>query len=284
MTLLIAAGRPAPGQAFDRDATVTGPGGRTVERHARVERKPGTVRRELEIQRPGGTYQRQVQVERGVTAAGRPYAGRYASARGGYVGREVVVERGASFGFGAPFLSFFFGSPPPLPVMVVPEPVYVGPPPVIVAPVAPPPIAVAPEPRPFDAFSDAMGRLRSRHDNSRRDGARTLGQIGDPRAVPALIDLLRSDEEHEVRAAAAYALGSIGDPRARNPLEFASMNDRRRDVRQAAAQAYAELPIEDVRITDDGPTAGFAEEDESLAPAGSDLPPPPPESYDPGGS
>jgi HEAT repeat protein len=118
-----------------------------------------------------------------------------------------------------------------------------------------------------------MGRLRSRHDNSRRDGARTLGRIGDPRAVPALIDLVQMDEDREVRAAAAYALGAIGDPRARTPLEFAARNDRRREVRQAAAQALAQIPAEAVIL--DAPAAGFAGED--LVPESETTPPPPPD-------
>jgi hypothetical protein len=278
-TFWLWASASAPAQVVERDASATGPRGRKVERHARVERGPGSLSRELSIQRPGGTYQREVQVQRGVTPTGRAYSERVVAARGGYAGRPVVVERGAAFGFAAPFFSFGFGSPvppPPPPIVAVPGPVFVGPPPVVVAQ----PVAPAPPPRPYDAFTDAMGRLRSRHDNSRRDGARTLGQIGDPRAVPALIDLLRSDEEHEVRAAAAYALGSIGDPRARRPLAFAAQHDRRRDVRQAAAEAYAELGAETAPV-EEAPVRGFDDPDQGLAP-GSELPPPPPDAPDPG--
>jgi len=47
----------------------------------------------------------------------------------------------------------------------------------------------------------------------RADAARSLGEVGDERAVDALLAALH-DPEETVRAAAAAALGKIGDPRA----------------------------------------------------------------------
>jgi hypothetical protein len=104
--------------------------------------------------------------------------------------------------------------------------------------VVPGPVYVRPG---FDPFQDALGRLRSRHDNSRRDGAVTLGRIGDPRAVPDLIWLLGQDNDAEVRTAAAFALGAIGDPNAAGALRQAAGSDRNRKVRQAATHAFGKI-------------------------------------------
>ena len=83
-----------------------------------------------------------------------------------------------------------------------------------------------PQPPPaFDAFADAMGRLKSFHARSRRDGALTLGRIGDPRAVPALNERLEHDFDKDVRVAAAWALGEIGDERGAVALERAVISD-----------------------------------------------------------
>src|SRR5207249_687496 len=102
----------------------------------------------------------------------------------GYPAPRVVVERdyvvnrrplwGASLGIGVPFFGFAFGSPPP-----PPPPVYIAPPPPPVV-VYNPPQRYLPTPPPStvvaDPVANAMGRLSSSHDNSRRDGALTLGR------------------------------------------------------------------------------------------------------------
>lgn len=251
--LLLMAGGPAHGQVIDRGASVTGPGGRTVERQVRRERRPGELSREITIQRPAGTIHRELDLQRGGTMPPRGGVPASFGAIGGprpnvYIERNVFVEPPVPrFGV-SPFFSFFFGAPPlpiPPPVVFMPAP---PPPPVVVVerqPYAVPvPAATAPPAQvpAFDPYSDALGRLNSRHDNSRRDGALTLGRIGDPRAVPALIDLLQSDRDPDVRTASAQALGAIGDPRAAPALETAALQDRRREVRQAASQSYARLP------------------------------------------
>ncbi|MEN9249159.1 MAG: HEAT repeat domain-containing protein [Gloeomargarita sp. GXS_bins_116] len=51
----------------------------------------------------------------------------------------------------------------------------------------------------------------------RRNAARALGEIGDPRAVPGLIACLQV-ADFQLRAAAATALGLLGDPQAIPPL------------------------------------------------------------------
>jgi HEAT repeat protein len=76
-------------------------------------------------------------------------------------------------------------------------------------------------------FEDLVEQLNSADPAKRRDAARELGVLGDARAVPALVEALRStaldddDEDlmaHASRAAAAVALGRIGDPRAADAL------------------------------------------------------------------
>jgi HEAT repeat protein len=45
-----------------------------------------------------------------------------------------------------------------------------------------------------------------------------LGDLGDPRAVPALIELLDKTDNHRIRNAVAFALGELGDQRALQPI------------------------------------------------------------------
>ncbi|WP_071515657.1 HEAT repeat domain-containing protein [Geitlerinema sp. PCC 9228] len=52
----------------------------------------------------------------------------------------------------------------------------------------------------------------------RRNAARALGKIGDPQAVPALLECLNC-EDYYVRESAAQALGEIGDRSAIPPLQ-----------------------------------------------------------------
>lgn len=70
--------------------------------------------------------------------------------------------------------------------------------------------------------------------------ARTLGQIGDRRACPALIELLGAAEPL-VRAAAAGALGRAGTPAAVDPLMDILEQDEDWRVRAKAASSLGEL-------------------------------------------
>ena len=69
--------------------------------------------------------------------------------------------------------------------------------------------------------------------------AESLGKIGDKRAVQPLIAALGSDEKW-LRRNAATALGLLGDPAAVLPL-MKLLSDRKHDVRQAAAAALGNL-------------------------------------------
>ena len=212
----------------EQDVRVTGPRGRTTERDIRVERGPGFVDRQVEIKRPGETIIRDTRIQS--YSGGRPYAGPRLYGGPRFV-ENVIVERPpvVSAFVGLPALSFFFGgtAPPPPPIFIAPAPVFVAPP-------QPPPV--------FDPFADALGRLKSYHASSRRDGALTLGRIGDPRAVPALNERLEHDFEKDVRVAAAHALGEIADERGAVALEKASLYDKRHEVRDAAKLSLQQLP------------------------------------------
>ncbi len=73
----------------------------------------------------------------------------------------------------------------------------------------------------------------------RRYLARTLGYLGDRRAVPALVSALE-DPDTDTRLWAAEALGAIGDPAARAPLA-SLLSSRDRDLRKQAAHSLGSL-------------------------------------------
>ena len=92
------------------------------------------------------------------------------------------------------------------------------------------------DPRAVDAL---MAALQDRDDSVRKAAARAMGEIGDSRAVESLIRALW-DKNGGVGQAAAHALGKIGDSRAVGPLSVA-LGDGFRNVRWAAAGALGEL-------------------------------------------
>jgi hypothetical protein len=251
-----AAGRDLSAQVVERDVSITGPKGNTLERHTRTERKGNVIDRQVDIRRPEGSYHRQTQVA--VPPGQRVHPGRPIPAGvglgpgpGAYRGprvieRDIIVERprpvgGPSFGLfiGAPLLP-----PPPPPVFFAPAP-----PPVVVYN---PPVRYAPAPPPppveevivDDPVADAIEGLRAFGASSRRDAAVTLGKLGDARGVSPLIDRLKNDHDREVRMAAAWALAEIGDPRAVVPLEVAAQFDKRAEVRSVANKSLARMPRE----------------------------------------
>ncbi len=71
--------------------------------------------------------------------------------------------------------------------------------------------------------------MRSRRDGLRRNACVVLGNLGHPRAVPALVEAL-TDADPGVRSHAAWALGRIGGEGARAALRAAAASERDPDV------------------------------------------------------
>jgi hypothetical protein len=215
---------PLVGQTIERDTTITGPRGNSIERQVEIKRTPGSLERQIQIKRPGGTFERQVQVQRspvGGVRRGPLVAGPWP--RPPWIPRTVVIGQPApAFGFGllaVPALNFSFGGGGGFPV-------------------GGPPAAPAPPP---DEVALMTQRLQSFYWNNRKDAAYTLGRLGDPRAVPSLIHVLKYDLHKDVRIAGAIALGEIGGSEAAIALERASIYDHKEDVRRAAATAMERL-------------------------------------------
>ncbi|MCP4543059.1 MAG: response regulator [Chloroflexi bacterium] len=82
--------------------------------------------------------------------------------------------------------------------------------------------------------------LRDRDNDVRKAVARTLGQLGDTRAVEPLIAVLQDVKVASVGASAAEALGELGDSRAVEPL-IITMSDKFWEVRRAAAESLDRL-------------------------------------------
>jgi HEAT repeat protein len=69
-----------------------------------------------------------------------------------------------------------------------------------------------------ERFAHYVGKLSDDNEANRWKAAESLGRLGDPRAVDALIDTLW-DDDPRVRLKASWALGQIGDPRALPSLQ-----------------------------------------------------------------
>ena len=187
----LAFGALAEGQTIERDTTITGPRGRTIQRDVEIKRGPGTIDRQVQIKRPGGTLERSVQVQRspGMGPWRPPIGGPWA--RPAWIPRPVVVGPPA-VGFGllaAPMLNFSFGGGGggigggvggPGPGMGGPG----GP-----GPGGP----AAGTPPPPDQTALLTQRLQSIVPSHRKDAAYALGQSGDPRAIPSLVHVLKYD-------------------------------------------------------------------------------------------
>jgi hypothetical protein len=166
------------------------------------------------------------------------------------LGQAIVTTRVGPPGFGYGGVDVRVGPFVPPPVYI-PGPVYLPAPPPPPRIIVPRPVVVMPRPAPVRVisaterdelrFQDAYNRLFSKHDNSRRDGARILGQLGDLRAVPSLGELLLNDDDSDVRQACARALGQIGDHGSLPVLREAAARDRKEKVRDAAAWAYRQI-------------------------------------------
>jgi arylsulfatase A-like enzyme len=110
----------------------------------------------------------------------------------------------------------------------------------------------------------ALGRLRDRRATGpllihlvavmdRNETAAALGEIGDPAAVPALVERLNTDEYVTVRAAAAEALGKLGaagGDAARAALQAVLLREREPIVLHAAQAALERLGASPDRARD----------------------------------
>jgi hypothetical protein len=90
-----------------------------------------------------------------------------------------------------------------------------------------------------DKTDDAIAKLRDKQDGVRVAAASVLAQLGDKRAVPALVEALK-DDSPIVRGVAAAALGKLGDPSAVPALKKAEW-DGNGFVREKAKGALALL-------------------------------------------
>ncbi len=83
-------------------------------------------------------------------------------------------------------------------------------------PGGPPPGSPPPPP---DHVALMTQRLQSFYPSNRKEAAYALGQLQDPRAVPALVHTLKYDTWKDVKIASAIALGEIGGSEAAIALE-----------------------------------------------------------------
>ena len=67
--------------------------------------------------------------------------------------------------------------------------------------------------------------------------ASSLGKIGDQRAAPPLIELLRRDLDVDTRGTAIFALGEIGAPEAVDILAHIAQTDENQTLRRVASEA-----------------------------------------------
>jgi HEAT repeat protein len=92
------------------------------------------------------------------------------------------------------------------------------------------------------AFDHLVSALHDPDPHLRAEAARSLGVLGDLRALPELLAALQTDLDPETRMAAAYALGHLGDHRSIDGL-LAKLADRNEDprIRGMAAEALTGL-------------------------------------------
>ena len=84
--------------------------------------------------------------------------------------------------------------------------------------------------------------LAAKEATVRKRAALAMGRIGDERAVPALIDLLKQDADQDVRQMAAFAIGEIESPAGADAL-IAVLDDTREPaaVRARAVEALGKI-------------------------------------------
>ncbi len=96
-----------------------------------------------------------------------------------------------------------------------------------------------------EVIEGLLWQLRGETAGRRWGAAEGLGQLGDPRALPALVEALR-DPHAFVRWAAAQAIGQIGEQRAVSLL-LPLLQEKDPLVRRSAVDALAHFNTEEVR-------------------------------------
>lgn len=91
-----------------------------------------------------------------------------------------------------------------------------------------------------DQLEALIKELKDADTQTRIEAIRELGELGDRRALPALIELLQEGESDEVRSNAAWALGQLGDGQAIDELLQALQNPSSQ-LRTSAILALAKL-------------------------------------------
>jgi HEAT repeat protein/beta-lactamase regulating signal transducer with metallopeptidase domain len=91
------------------------------------------------------------------------------------------------------------------------------------------------------AVSALIGSLDDANPVVRVAAVKSLGALGDPRAIAALAKAMREDADPRVREAAAYALGEIDDARAVAPLLEALKNEKASNVREKIIHSLGEI-------------------------------------------
>ena len=107
--------------------------------------------------------------------------------------------------------------------------------------------------QPAGAIDNYIAGLKDSNPDIRRKNVTALGELGDRRGVPPLLELLQQDTDAGVREYVALALGEIGDERAVMPLCARVETDTTEWSRSAAAWALGQLG--DPRATDTLATA-----------------------------
>lgn len=92
----------------------------------------------------------------------------------------------------------------------------------------------------IQVLAELRRALDDADDELAASAARALGQLGDTRATPPLIELLRGDRPWFVRVASAAALGALEDPAAASAL-VEQLAAEEWDLRNAAARSLVAL-------------------------------------------
>ena len=79
----------------------------------------------------------------------------------------------------------------------------------------------------------------------------SLGEIGDMRAAPPLIEFLQRDTDVTTRGTAVFALGEIGAPESANTLQHIAETDADETVRRLASEARRKVEGHHAAITED---------------------------------